>query len=69
MKALILAIALFIFVKNGIVQERTITRTGHNITASVVSYRAKTFEPVEKYDVDVKQKRGKITAIDWSKKK
>jgi len=68
-KTLILGMALFISVKNGIVQERTIIRSGHKITASVVSYRARTFEPVEKYQVDVKQIHGKLTQIDWDKKK
>lgn len=64
-----LMLVTFISVNNGMVQECTITRTWHKTNASVVSYRAGTFEPVEKYEVDVKQRRGKITRIDWNKRK
>lgn len=69
MKILLLVMALFISVNNGIVQERTVVRNGHKIIASVEEYRVGTFEPISKYVVDVKQRRRKVTVIDWSKKK
>jgi hypothetical protein len=58
-----------IVVDNGVVQERTLVRTGHKVTAFVEEYRVGTFEPIKKYEVDVLQKRGRVTRIEWDKMK
>jgi hypothetical protein len=69
LKLLIVVFALFISINGTRVQERNIVRTGHKVTATVTEYDVGTFANEKKYDVPVIQKRGKITRIDWNKRK